>query len=80
MKKKIYKTVIQIGVLSEEPINGMNLTRIVDEGDSGNFSIHTKDIIVDRVIVGKRAVNEMDKHGSDVEFFGMDKEGNELED
>lgn len=78
MKKKLYKSTIQIEVLSEEPINGMSLTRIIDEGDTGSFSIKTKDIKIDKEIKGIRCVREMKLHGSDVEFFGMDERGNDL--
>jgi len=78
MKKKLYKSIIQIEVLSEEPINGMSLTSIIDEGDTGSFSIKTKDIKIDKEIKGIRAVREMKLHGSDVEFFQMDEKGNDI--
>ena len=77
MKKKLYKSIIQIEVLSEEPINGMSLSTIVDEGDSGCLSIRTKDIKLDKEIKGIRCVREMKLHGSDVEFFNMDENGND---
>lgn len=77
MKKKLYKSIIQIEVLSEEPINGMSLTSIIDEGDSGCLSIRTKDIKLDREIKGIRCVKEMKLHGSDVAFFQMDEKGND---
>lgn len=78
MKKKLYKSVIQIEVLSEEPIDGMSLTQIIDEGDTGSFSIKTKDIKIDKEIKGIRCVREMKLHGSDVEFFQMDERGNDI--
>lgn len=81
MKKTIYKTVIVVEVLSEEPIGSeMNLSEIVEEGETGSFSIMTYDKINDKPLKGIRAVREMNLHGSDVSFFGMDEKGNVSED
>lgn len=79
MKKKLYKTVIQIEVLSEEPIESMSLDDIQEECSNGSFSgLHT--FVKSNVpIKGKVAVNECKKHGTDVDFFMMDSEGNEIE-
>lgn len=80
MKKTIYKNVFIVEVLSEEPIENMELIDIANEGVDGRFSIITHDKINDKEIKGIRAVREMDKHGSCVEFFGMDNNGNEIND
>lgn len=81
MKKKLYKSVIIVEVLSEEPIeSSQSLADIVSEGDTGSYSIMSYDKINNKEIKGIRAVREMKLHGSDVEFFGMDSKGNEIED
>ena len=80
MKKTLYKTVIVVEVLTEEPIgSGMSLSDIVSEGDIGSFSILTYDKVNDKPIKGIRAVKEMKLHGSDTEFFMMDEKGNEID-
>ena len=76
MKKTIYKSVFIVEVLSEEPIGNMGLIDIANGGVDGEFSILTKDKITDKPIKGIYAVQELAKHGSDVEFFGMDSNGN----
>jgi hypothetical protein len=81
MKKKLYKSVIVVEVLSEEPIeSSMNLAEIVSEGDTGSFSIMSYDKSTNKEIKGIRAVREMELHGSDPAFFSMDSKGNEIED
>jgi hypothetical protein len=81
MKKTIYKTVFTVEVLSDEPIgSGMSLSDIASEGDDGSLSIMTKDVYNDKPIKGIRAVRELEKQGTDPEFFMMDDQGNELED
>lgn len=80
MKKKIYKSIIQVEILSEEPIStDMSLSDIASEGDEGSFSIATKDIKVNQEIKGIRAARALQSQGSDVEFFNMDEKGNEID-
>lgn len=67
-------------VLSEEPIESMSLIDIANGGVDGDLSVMTKDKTTDLPIKGIFAVRELQKHGSDVEFFRMDSKGNELED
>lgn len=82
MKKKVlYRSVAIIEVLSEEPIPAeMSLDEIMDECNCGSYSgIHewkTKN----KKIVGKRAATFTTKQGSDVGFFDMDENGNDLSD
>jgi len=81
MKKKvIYRTVFQFEVLSEEPVDvSMSFIDIVRECNEGDFSGSEKVIIHNEPVVGKKAANLVQKQGSDPEFFGMDKNGNEIE-
>jgi hypothetical protein len=77
MKKKVlYRSVIQVEVLSEEPIpEGMELNDILYECSEGAYSCRTKDLVENKEVVGKRAVKLMAEHGSDLEFFQMDSRG-----
>jgi hypothetical protein len=80
-KKVIYRTVIEIEVLSEEPIpEDMSLNDIEDECNTGSFSgVHDYKITNEK-LVGQDAVNATVKQGSSIDFFGMDEQGNELND
>jgi hypothetical protein len=80
MKKTIYKNVFIVEVLSQEPIENMELVDIANEGIDGMFSIITHDKINDKPVKGIHAVRELAKHGLDTEFFGMDNNGNEIND
>jgi len=80
MKKKIYKSVLRVEILSEEPLNDcLSLSDIDYETTEGHCSGHLDWESHNAEVVGKEAVNEMHKHGSDPEFFQMDGEGNSLD-
>ena len=72
--RAFYRTVVQIEVLSEHPIDFENLRELiymVTEGDcSGNYDI-TEHEIVD----GKRMAQLLLGHGSDPSFFHLTEEG-----
>ena len=76
MKKKvIYKTIITLVVLSEEPIpETASLGNIIDECDTGEYIMGAMDTAITE-LSGKNAVNEIVKTGSDPEFFQIDGEG-----
>jgi hypothetical protein len=77
-KKKIYRTVVSFVVLSEEPINeNESLNNIADEMYDGDYVGGTLNFKQTEVI-GKSAVNELNKLGSCAEFLNMDNDGNEL--
>lgn len=79
MKKTLYKTVVVVEVLSEEPIGGkMTLSDVLYECEEGSMSMLTLDKVCDKPIKGVKAVKELDLHGTDYEFFGMDSKGNEI--
>ena len=80
MKKKIYKSVLRVEILSEEPLDDcMSLTDIDYETTEGYCSGHLDWESHNAEVIGREAVNEMQKHGSDVEFFQMDEDGNEID-
>lgn len=78
-KKKIYKTFIVVEVLSEESYDETDLTQVahdITEGDcSGQVFIKEK-IELERI----EAARAIEEQGSDPAFFGLDENGEELED
>lgn len=81
MKKKLFKTVIEIEVLSSEPMEDkLSLDDVIYECDEGSFSgVHnfkSKNIS----LVGEAAVIEVRKQGTDLSFFEIDDDGNECDD
>jgi len=80
-KKKIYRTIIQIEVLSEKqfPKDGLSLSDIEYEITDGDCSGKIETTLLNEEIIGERAVAFVKAHGSDSEFFQMDEEGNELD-
>jgi len=79
-KKTLYRNVIVLEVLSEEPINGMSIDDIQDECQNGSFSGIHHFKVTNRALIGGVAVKECLKHGTDVEFFQMDANGFDMND
>jgi hypothetical protein len=77
-KKTIYRTVITFTVLSEEPISEDEpLSNIADEMFDGDYyggPLKFKQT----ELIGKVAVNEMEKLGYDSAFLGLDEDGNQI--
>jgi hypothetical protein len=77
--KKLYRTVIQIEVLSDEPYNGSDLETIAYDITDGHCSGLISDVTRNQILEGSDAVAEVRKHGTDLEFFDMDENGTELD-
>lgn len=79
-KKVLYRSVIQIEVLSEEPIpDEMTLNDIEDECNTGSFSgVHDWKVRNEKV-EGIEAVKLTQAQGSSIDFFSMDENGNEID-
>jgi len=77
--RKFYKRTVTIEVLSEDPIpSGMNLAQIIDESESGEYSMREfgeKEVEVN----GKQAARALLKQGSDPTFFRLTKDGEDCE-
>ena len=79
MKKTIYRTVIQLTVLSEEPLSeGIDLEEISANCELGDYCGKSKWLKVNEPIIGKRAAKAVQDTGNDPEFFQMDLLGNEF--
>ncbi len=76
-KRKFFKTKIEVEVLSEEPFEYDSINDIaysITQGDCSGVLIH-KGM---KKLNGKQIANELLKQGSDLEFFQLDKQGNDL--
>jgi hypothetical protein len=81
MKKKIYRTLITLVVLSEEEIpENMDMSSILDECDTGEYIKGETTFSKPKELVGKTAVIEIEKAGSTSDFFQMDSQGNDMSD
>jgi hypothetical protein len=79
-KKTIYKSVIIVEVLSDEPICGdMLLHEIAEECETGDFSGKHYYKVCNQPIKGIKAAKAIIEQGSSPEFFQMDENGNEIE-
>ena len=84
MRKKIlYRTVIEVEILSEEPLNPEdcdNLKTIDYEITEGSWSGKTETKKINQKLKGIKAADATRRQGSSTDFFFMDKEGNDIED
>ena len=83
MEKKIYKTIVQVEILSQEPLNDdfcNDLSGIAYEIVQGDLSGIVDTKVMNQELIGEEAIKEIINQGSDPEFFMMDKNGNEIED
>ncbi len=81
-KRKFYRTVYQIEVLSEEKFDnegGMSLTDIDNAITDGDCSGRVKFIVNNEEKTGKEMAELLKEQGSDPEFFQLDENGNDLE-
>ena len=79
-KKKIYRTLILLTVLSDRPISeGMSIGDIDAECEDGDFTGKTDWQKVNEVLEGREAALAVIDTGSDTDFFQMDEDGNEFD-
>lgn len=80
MKAKLYKSVLKVEILSEEPYpDVLSLHQVSYDIVEGECSGVMEWEYLNAELHGAEAVKECEKHGSDPEFFQMDNEGNEIE-
>lgn len=81
-KGRIYKTIIQVEILSDTPndVANMSLEEISYEMTNGSFSGVVNVISENELFKGKDAVEEIKKQGSDPSFFFINEEGELMED
>jgi hypothetical protein len=77
-KRKFYKTIITVEVLSEKPLQYSDLSHVHYEITDGHCSgIYSNDS--PKILNGKQTAKALLKQGSDPEFFCLDKNGNDSE-
>jgi hypothetical protein len=79
-KKTLYKTVVRLEFLSEEPIGDMSMEDMIYNASEGDLSLLTEVMVLDKPIIGKMAVKELENHGTDLEFFNIDSRGYDTQD
>lgn len=80
-KRKFYRTVIKVEILSEEPYpESADMHQVANDIDDGDCSGQAITIVENQVVSGKRMVKLLENQGSDPEFFQLDENGNDLED
>jgi len=78
-KRKFYRTVVQIEILSEEPYEGSDLASIMYDITEGHCSGEVENIARNEEKNGKEMADLLIAQRSDPEFFQLDEEGNDTE-
>ena len=76
--RKFYKTIIEVTVLSDSPLQPMSLGELSYETMEGDLSA-TLDTKKEIVLNGKEAADALKEQGSDPEFFQIDEDGNDID-
>ena len=77
-KRKFYKAVFQIEVLSEEPIPDMSSEDIAYQTRDGHMSGHFLET-TRTTMTGKQLAEALGNQGSSPEFFRLDEDGNDID-
>jgi hypothetical protein len=77
-KRRFYKTTLTVVVLSEEPVESLDLTDIAHNGVAGDYSVSVPDSRQE-VLDGPAAAAELRAQHSDPDFFQLTEEGQDLE-
>lgn len=77
-KRKFYKTLITLEVLSEEPIpDGMELESIIEEATTGGYSMEI--LKQNSVVIGGQAMaKRLIAQASSPEFFKLNEKGEDI--
>ena len=78
-KRKFYRTVIQVEILSEEPYSGNDLETIQYDITDGHCSGKIIDIERNQEKTGQEMAGLSKEQGSDPEFFQLDENGNDTD-
>ena len=79
-KKTLYRTVIRVEILSENPFESNDLESINHEIHFADYPVAAAvNVVRNQKIVGKRAINLLKNHATDPAFFNMDEEGNDCD-
>ncbi|MFA5571473.1 MAG: hypothetical protein WDA42_00070 [Candidatus Bathyarchaeia archaeon] len=78
-KRKFYKTIIEVEVLSEEPYTVEDLQQVHYDITAGDYS-GTFEVVESVIINSVEAANLLSAQGSDPEFFRLSSTGEDLMD
>jgi hypothetical protein len=78
-KRKFYRSVIQVEVLSEEPVYFDNLTDVHHAITNGACSGSVNDLIQNEVVDGPRMAALLMEQASDPGFFRLTEDGEEAD-
>lgn len=79
-KRKFYRTIVQVEILSEEPYSSTDLEKIQDDITNGH-QVGEVTVVTDSEIMDvKTCVERLYGVGSDPDFFCLDKHGHDTED
>ena len=79
-KRKFYRTLVQIEILSEEPYSSTDLEKIQDDITNGH-QVGEVSVVTDSELMDvKSCVERLFAVGSDPEFFCLNKHGHDTED
>jgi len=76
--RKFYKTIIQLEVLSEDPIGDMGMDYIIYHVNVGDFSGKFETITQDQELDGLQVAYALMNQDSNPEFFMIDENGDDL--
>ena len=78
-KRKFYRTVVEVEILSEEPIAFENLEEVAHETIHGDWSGSCKETVSNEEVDGPAMAELLRSHGSDPGFFQLTDDGEDEE-
>jgi len=77
-ERKFYKTILQVEILSEEPVQTVDLESIHHQITEGDWSGNTE-IVSQTTLNGKEAAEALLNQASDPKFFNLTENGDDAE-
>lgn len=80
-KKELFRSVLIVEILSETELpDSVCLEKIITDNDNGESSLKLCWKQQNHLVVGKQAAKQVEKHGTDYDFFCMDCNGHVVDD
>ncbi|HWY35604.1 MAG TPA: hypothetical protein VNX68_13235 [Nitrosopumilaceae archaeon] len=77
-KRKFYRSVIQIEVLSEEPYSSTDLEKVLDDITNGHQSGDVSLVVDSEEMDSKTCADKLKAQGSTPDFFMLDDHGHDI--
>lgn len=78
-ERKFYKSIIQVEVISEEPMHFDNLSDVVEEISVGDSSGMYNTVVQNETIDAATVIHRIAAHDTDPGFFSLDDHGNDAD-